>query len=316
MSLSHNFGGRHTELKLDILQKYAAAYLTVLKNQKFRRLYIDAFAGTGERASGGSKGSGALTRPGSVRRILEMDQSFNEYYFIDIKEKFVDELERLCREEFPAKAVKCILGDANEKVVEICGQLDWKGSRGLIFIDPFGMQAKWSTLVAIAQTEAIDMLLLFPISGLNRQAALDWSRVDEHKIRAINELLGTEDWQNSFYEETEPDLFSQTELRRQTTIKGLEEYVWTRLNGQFPWVSKATPIFVDNTGPQLFSLFFAVSNPSQKAINLARKIFTHIQKSPPLLKGMRVFIPNTIPKQTARFLLVDAAPLLEEKRRS
>ena len=43
------FGGRWTEEKLEILRKYLQAYNTALKNQPFKRVYIDAFAGTGYR---------------------------------------------------------------------------------------------------------------------------------------------------------------------------------------------------------------------------------------------------------------------------
>ena len=41
------FGGSWTIEKLDILESYLDAYTTVLKNQPFKLMYIDAFAGTG-----------------------------------------------------------------------------------------------------------------------------------------------------------------------------------------------------------------------------------------------------------------------------
>ena len=42
------FGGDWTEQKLEVVQKYLGAYTTALKNQPFKKLYIDAFAGSGE----------------------------------------------------------------------------------------------------------------------------------------------------------------------------------------------------------------------------------------------------------------------------
>ena len=42
-----SYGGEWTHQKLDILEDYLNAYTTALKNQHFRLLYIDAFAGTG-----------------------------------------------------------------------------------------------------------------------------------------------------------------------------------------------------------------------------------------------------------------------------
>ena len=41
------FGGPWTEAKLTILERYLDFYTTALKNQSFRLLYIDAFAGSG-----------------------------------------------------------------------------------------------------------------------------------------------------------------------------------------------------------------------------------------------------------------------------
>ena len=47
-SANRGFGGPWTEEKLAILKKYLDTYTTVLKNQPFRLIYIDAFAGTGK----------------------------------------------------------------------------------------------------------------------------------------------------------------------------------------------------------------------------------------------------------------------------
>lgn len=45
----HQFGGEWTTRKLEVLDRYLHSYTTVLKNTPFRKLYIDAFAGTGYR---------------------------------------------------------------------------------------------------------------------------------------------------------------------------------------------------------------------------------------------------------------------------
>ena len=46
-STSGGFGGQWTIEKLDILGRYLDAYTTALKNQPFKLVYIDAFAGHG-----------------------------------------------------------------------------------------------------------------------------------------------------------------------------------------------------------------------------------------------------------------------------
>ena len=48
MVTSQKFGGKWTEEKLNIFTSYLEAYLIALQNQKFKKIYIDAFAGTGE----------------------------------------------------------------------------------------------------------------------------------------------------------------------------------------------------------------------------------------------------------------------------
>ena len=50
MMEAHQFGGPWTVEKLDALRAYLIGYAQALKKQAFRRYYIDAFAGTGDRA--------------------------------------------------------------------------------------------------------------------------------------------------------------------------------------------------------------------------------------------------------------------------
>jgi len=55
---SHRFGGKWTQAKLDVLASYLNAYTTALRNQSFRKLYVDAFAGTGYRETQGEDQEG------------------------------------------------------------------------------------------------------------------------------------------------------------------------------------------------------------------------------------------------------------------
>jgi three-Cys-motif partner protein len=51
MTETHRFGGPWTVEKLEAVRAYLSAYAQALKNQPFERNYIDAFAGTGDRAA-------------------------------------------------------------------------------------------------------------------------------------------------------------------------------------------------------------------------------------------------------------------------
>ena len=44
---SQSFGGDWTREKLEILKGYLGSYSNALKRQSFKRIYIDAFSGTG-----------------------------------------------------------------------------------------------------------------------------------------------------------------------------------------------------------------------------------------------------------------------------
>lgn len=150
--------------------------------------------------------------------------------------------------------------------------------RAVLLLDPYGMNVDWSTLQAIAHTEAIDMWFLFSIGGLTRQAALRWESVEGYKVERIDRYLGTNDWQTAFYEETSEDLFGRTERRRITDEKALNDYVKERLGKIFGWVSEPIPIRRHDTNVLLFSLFFGIGSRSDKAVGAAKRIVTHLQK--------------------------------------
>lgn len=72
MATSQKFGGNWTEEKLNIFTSYLDAYLIALQNQKFKKIYIDAFAGTGEIET--SDGGQFLV--GSAKRALASEKKF------------------------------------------------------------------------------------------------------------------------------------------------------------------------------------------------------------------------------------------------
>lgn len=49
MGKEHKFGGVWTSQKLQVIADYLKSYMIALKKQRFRKEYIDGFAGTGYR---------------------------------------------------------------------------------------------------------------------------------------------------------------------------------------------------------------------------------------------------------------------------
>ena len=88
--------GYWSEIKLDIIRDYAAAYSRILAAQSappLHHIYIDAFAGAGVHLS---KASGELIAGSPTNALLVMPP-FREYHFIDLDERRVASLEEISR---------------------------------------------------------------------------------------------------------------------------------------------------------------------------------------------------------------------------
>jgi hypothetical protein len=106
------------------------------------------------------------------------------------------------------------------------------------------------------------------------------------KRECLDKIFGTNEWFEAFYNQksNKPvprSLFpgigkAAEEVRREANIKQIEEWVRKRLQKCFPYVS--APKVLPESGSQLFSLFFCVSNKSPKAIGLAQKVANEILK--------------------------------------
>ena len=81
--------GYWSELKLEIIRKYAAAYSTILaRNSGLKHAYIDAFAGAGMHLA---KRTGEFI-PGSPLNALNIAPPFKHHYLIDLDGERVENL--------------------------------------------------------------------------------------------------------------------------------------------------------------------------------------------------------------------------------
>jgi len=83
MKNTHKFGGDWTIEKLNILSDYLDFYLTALKNRKFGKVYIDAFAGSGMIETR----SGTEQITGSVRLALQAKINLIDIYLLKKTQK-------------------------------------------------------------------------------------------------------------------------------------------------------------------------------------------------------------------------------------
>lgn len=276
------FGSAHTVLKLDIVGKYLPAYTTALKNTPFTLHYIDAFAGTGMCRVKLGEGRGLLV-PGSASIAMTCEPPFHRMVFIEKALRKARALERL-KAQAPERNITVIRGDANE-ALPACLQPLTRRDRAIVFLDPFGMEVRWSTLEAIAASRVVDLWYLFPLGGLYRQATLEASHIDETKAAALTRILGTPEWRSAFYAPPrQGNLFGATSEERTADVQQMLDWVKTkRLETIFPGVLDPLVLYQTKAsgarGAPLFALFFAVSNPDARARGLALRIAGDMLKS-------------------------------------
>ena len=285
MATSQKFGGNWTEEKLNIFTSYLDAYLIALQNQKFKKIYIDAFAGTGEIET--SDGGQYLV--GSAKRALASDKKFDHYYFIEADSQKAGELQDMVNTSFPQmrRIVTIFCGDANEKLAEIISSVNWKFNRGLLFLDPYATQVNWTTLENVAKTKSIDVWYLFPFSALERMLPKN-GKYDKCED-CIDRLLGDSGWREEFYKKdpqmTLFDLFPESgqsdgeRVVKDANPEHIKEYILSRLETIFPCVSKQARIFRNSRRSPMFLFCFAISNESEAAQKLALRIANHILKN-------------------------------------
>ena len=111
--------GPWSQIKHDIIEKYAAAYSVVVAGSKSikRHIYIDAFSGPGLARS---KETGKIVA-GSPLRVLAVEPPFSEYHFIDLDGEKTNALSSYTQQR---ANVTVHTGDCNEvllnKVFPLC----------------------------------------------------------------------------------------------------------------------------------------------------------------------------------------------------
>lgn len=286
------FGGDWTAEKLDRLEKYLVAYKQALKNTPFTLYYIDAFAGTGYNTPKAGPDNTSplfdeLVQPdtrkfvdGSARIALRISTPFDRYIFIERDPDRHAELARL-KEEFPdlSDRIDAINEDANSYLSSFCRSTNWLATRrrAVVFLDPFGMQVVWDTIKAIAETQAIDLWLLFPLGiGVTRMLPRH-GQINPGWRRRLDLMFGESAWFDAFYETMQtPDLFAGT---AEVTVKSadytaISSYFVKRLKTLFPYVAENPLPLHNSANCPLYLLCFAAGNPRGGPI--AKRIAEHI----------------------------------------
>lgn len=281
-----SFGGEHTRRKLDVVAKYLAAYVTVMKKQKFRLFYVDGFAGSGASTSKAGAQDPTLfptadVLDGSPVRALSVDPPFDHHIFIEKSDENVRSLSGL-REKFPHQSIEIVSGDANERLREFCDRIfGEKFDRAVVFLDPFGLSVRWQTVERLAATEKVDLWYLVPVDGMSRQIKDDGTFLPG--ASKIDEIWGSAAWRTKAVRraETSGDLFGEVDERLEKIAKAKQfsEMFRDHLQDVFAGGVANAYLPLGRGRRHDFSLMFACANPRPAASEKAMRIANYVLRT-------------------------------------
>jgi len=253
--------GPWSEIKLEIIQKYAKAYSIILSRRRLYHVYIDAFAGTGVNIS-------RTTRqfvPGSPLNALNVEPHFQHHYFIDLDGQKANALRKIVGNRADVTIDE---GDCNvflqKKVFPNVRYEDYR--RALCLLDPYGLHLHWDVIRAAGAMQSIEIFLNFPLMDMNRNAL--WRNpdgVDEVQLHRMNVFYGDDSWRDTIYR-TNSNLFGwpeKVEDANAAIAKAFRKRLKTVAG--FKYVPEPLPMR-NKSGAILYYLFFASHKPVAQKI--------------------------------------------------
>ena len=260
--------GYWSEVKLDIVRKYAAAYSKILAAQTSPRLhhvYVDAFAGAGRHVS---RQTGEFV-PGSPLNALLVEPPFSEYYLIDIEARKVAALESIAGKR---PNVHVFHGDCNEILLkDVFPNIRFEDyKRGLCLLDPYGLHLDWAVIQEAGRMRSLEVFLNFPVADINRNVLLRApDAVSPTQVQRMSRYWGDESWRQVAYESV-PTLFGEDKLKVANEVVAQAFRERLRTLAGFQHVPDPMPMR-NSKGAVVYYLFFA--SPKAVAGNIVTEIF-------------------------------------------
>jgi three-Cys-motif partner protein len=245
-----------SEVKLDIVKKYASAYSIIMNKQSSIRdyYYIDGFAGAGIHFS---KSTQELV-PGSPSNALSIIPPFNGYHFIDLDGVKTKLLEELSRDNPKVKVYK---GDCNKVLLEeIFPNVRYDNRmRALCLLDPYNLNPNWEVIETAGRMKSIEIFINFMIMDANMN--IFWNnpeKVFPEQIERMNSFWGDESWRQECYS-AQPGLFE--DIAKKNSNKKISASYQKRLKeiAGFEFVPDPMPMR-NSKGAIIYYLFFASHN--------------------------------------------------------
>jgi three-Cys-motif partner protein len=272
MTMRYDEVGYWTEIKLEIVSKYASAYSRILAaQQRLQHHYIDAFAGAGVHIS---RATGDFIL-GSPLNALNVDPPFRQYHFIDLEGTRIQSLRELVGD---TTSVRLYQGDANKVLVQEVLPLvrfeDYR--RALCLLDPYGLHLDWDVVHQIGRMKSVEVFINFPTMDMNRNIL--WRNPEDvtpQQVVRMNAFWGDDSWRQAAY--TTRNLF-ELEMKTENANQAVVDAYRARLReAGFKHVPEALPMR-NKSGAVVYYLVFASANTI--ASNIVTQIFDKYRLRP------------------------------------
>lgn len=277
--------------KLESLRKYLDFYGLVMKNQSWRTIYLDAFAGGGRallRTGETPRLTTDLLGPVSVEERVVIDGSprvalgianpFDRYVLVDPSAKRVAELRALKAEFEGRHRIEVRMETASEGIDWVLSQRIAKSThRGVAFLDPFGAGLDWASVEKLAKTRLFEVVVNFPLNMAIIRMMPNGGPDRETWSRKLDGLFGDRAWMDEVYE-PRGGFFADTDpVKRSGYVTRLLTLYRSRLKGAFGFVS--SPRLISNSrGSPLYYLLWA--GPNKKGLEGAEHVLTMGKRLP------------------------------------
>ncbi|MEO7797080.1 MAG: three-Cys-motif partner protein TcmP [Opitutaceae bacterium] len=263
MSFEFDEIGPWSEVKLDILRKYAGPYSRILKSHGFHHGYIDAFSGPGLHIRKEDKQEVL----GSPLVALSVEPAFDEYHLIDLDGEKVQFL----RDRVGTRDdVSFYTGDSNRILQQsILPRFSYeKRSRALCLLDPYKLTLDWSVVMQAGKSRAVEVFINFPVMHMNRNCKKQHPReILPGELAAMDSFWGDRSWHTAMFRNTgQMDMFGGTDLAKQENADLVSAYC-SRLQSVAGFGFVAEPLPMPNSkGAIVYYLIFAGPNATGSKI--------------------------------------------------
>ena len=281
------WGGPWTEKKLNAFVKYVKAYLTIMnKYPKYKTIYFDGFAGSGERRVQENPEVLKLIEleeeeqnvyQGAAERLMRMDEpfTFDFYYFVEKNEASIEKLKAKLDVLPNAQNRKKVFrpGDCNKQVENLAKALQDDTLAALIFLDPFGMQVNWNSVANLKGTHS-DIWVLLPTGVIvNRLLDRKGELKSSQKLESFFGLTEEEIRQWFYVKTGQGNLFSEYSehvAKITAPIEKIAALYVERLGTVWKHVTPKPLVLKNRRGTPIFHFVFASNIPA--AVNIAKDI--------------------------------------------